>query len=277
MSLEPRMVVLLCTSSLLLAHAHVGLTAGASSGPYFSSLDTALNTSEAGELTGDMNGTAFFANRVAFCAWPYLWMSFHAPVTNYTLMVGGTVPVIERFQDVRVAVGVVGPGLPIDGVSQLPAEVQAQVPAGMGAIAVPGVRDTSNCSFLNDPLSMEAYSVRYNDAAPSAVNFSWGPRCFYHEYFTSVDMWIVQDALTTLSSTGSHHHSIAIFPDSYAMASFLNRHPLRCLLGAGRPAARRAQDHRQVRGPHRRRGTARRPAGRISRLRGVRDAARRVL
>ena len=89
--------------ALLYAQAHVPLLKGASSGPNFGSLATALNTTQVGVLTGDLNGTAFFANRVSFCAWPYFWLSFAAPTTNYTLMVGGSVPVIERFQQIRVA------------------------------------------------------------------------------------------------------------------------------------------------------------------------------
>ena len=87
----------------------------------------------------------------------YLWVKFERPADFQPLMVGGTVPVIERFYDVRVAVAVIGTGLPLDGpnsLASLPAAVRSQVPDGMGAVAVPAVPDQSLCtSFTDDPLS----------------------------------------------------------------------------------------------------------------------------
>lgn len=126
-------------------------------------------------------------------------------------MVGGTVPVIERFQDIRVAVAVIGPGLPTAGIAQLPAEVQAQVPAGMGVHVVPGEPDQSTCHFTDDPLSTgqltgEApYGAHTNAHAPFAANFTWGPRCHYHEDWAGSDMWVVQDELVALNQTGEHY------------------------------------------------------------------------
>ena len=265
--------------ALLYAQAHVPLLKGASSGPNIGSLATALNTTQVGVLTGDLNGTAFFANRVSFCAWPYFWLSFAAPTTNYTLMVGGSVPVIERFQQIRVAAAVIGPGLPLDNLSQLPSELQAQIPEGMGAVAVSGVQNQTDCAFLDAPVSVGAYSAQYNAAAPSATNFSWGPRCFFREGFTSVDIWVVQDELVRLSAAGRasnltrHEYNLASTPSACSIKTcFLDpthilsiclcclyswrcahvlihvdrRHTLCCVLGSWRPTAWRAEYNGQA-------------------------------
>ena len=68
-------------------------------------------------------------------------------------MIGGTVPVIERFWNTRVAAAVIGPGLSTDDISLLPTEISDQIPSGMGAVAVPGIPDQETCHFLEDPLS----------------------------------------------------------------------------------------------------------------------------
>ena len=87
----------------------------------------------------------------------------------------------------------------------------------MGAVAVPGVPDQSDCSFTDDPLSTGStcprppceppYKPSTNAQAPFATNFSWGPRCFYHEDWAGSDMWVVQDELVPILSTGVHYVS----------------------------------------------------------------------
>ena len=63
----------------------------------------------------------------AFCEYPYIWFKFEKPDDFDKLMLGGTVPVIERFFDTRVAAAVIGPGLATDDTSKLPAAIVAQV------------------------------------------------------------------------------------------------------------------------------------------------------
>eukprot|EP00964_Phaeocystis_antarctica_P034657 scaffold19746_cov67-Phaeocystis_antarctica.AAC.2 len=52
---------------------------------------------------------------------------FEKPDDFDKLMLGGTVPVIERFFDTRIAAAVIGPGLATDDISKLPAAIVAQV------------------------------------------------------------------------------------------------------------------------------------------------------
>ena len=102
-------------------------------------------------------------------------------------MIGGTVPVIERFWDTRVAAAVIGPGLSTDDISLLPTEISDQIPSGMGAVAVPGIPDQETCHFLEDPLSTGALtggvppyvSSMGGDEAPFAAFHDWPySRCF---------------------------------------------------------------------------------------------------
>lgn len=184
--------------------AHFPLVNAASGGPTFYSLATAVEV-------GDIDRSQA-TNRVAFCNYPYFWFKFDAPSGFETLMVGSTVPVIERFFDTRVAVVVIGPGLSTD-FTGIPQAIVDQIPAGMGATAVPAVDDVSKCDWMEDPLSTGALtgtqpyiSSRGGDEAPFTAYEHWaGDRCFYHEEWGGSDMWIVQDKLVDLASTGTHY------------------------------------------------------------------------
>ena len=129
-------------------------------------------------------------------------------------MIGGTIPVIERFWNTRVAAAVIGPGLPTNDISLLPTEISDQIPSGMGAVAVPGIPDQGTCHFLEDPLSTGALrggvspyvSSMGGDEAPFAAFHDWPySRCFFHEENGGSENWIVLDKLVPLSSTGRHY------------------------------------------------------------------------
>lgn len=129
------------------AEAHYPLVNAASGGPMFYDIDTAVEVSKIDRSQA--------TNRVALCSHPYFWFKFENTGTlpESTLMIGGTVPVIERFWDTRVAAAVIGPGLGMDDIASLPADIVNQIPEGMGAVAVPGVPDQSTCDWMEDPLS----------------------------------------------------------------------------------------------------------------------------
>jgi len=184
-------------------HAHFPITDSAGAGPIHA-------TRESAYLAFDIVRSQAM-NRVGFCEYPYTWVEFEAP-EDFELMVGAIVPVIERFWDTRVAVAVIGPGLPYDELSKLPQDVQDQVPAGMGAVAIEGVEDQSTCNFLEDTGSLEAqnsglYVDSFGGADITYAKYSQWPssRCFYHEEFGGSDMWIVQDKLVKLRSAGKHY------------------------------------------------------------------------
>lgn len=144
------------------------------------------------------------------------WFAFDKPEGFETLMIGGTVPVIERFWNTRVAAAVIGPGLSTDDISSLPTEISDQIPSGMGAVAVPGIPDQETCHFLEDPLStgedprlggVSLYvSSMGGDEAPFAAFHDWPySRCFFHEKNGGSENWMVLDKLVNLSSTGRHY------------------------------------------------------------------------
>ena len=127
-------------------------------------------------------------------------------------MIGGTVPVIERFWETRVAAAVIGPGLSTDDISSLPTAISDQIPSGMGAVAVPGIPDQETCHFLEDPLSTRMSSMGVyvssmgGDEAPFAAFHDWPySRCFFHETHGGSENWMVLDKLVNLSSTGRHY------------------------------------------------------------------------
>jgi len=139
-------------------------------------------------------------------------------------MVGGTVPVLERFWNTRVAAAVIGPALPTDGISRLPKDIADQIPAGMGAIAIPGVPDQTDCSFVEDALSMgqiigggptagqpqvpakPPYRAFTEENAPFARSFKWPTkRCAYHEEWQGSDFWLVLDKVVQLIEGGVHY------------------------------------------------------------------------
>ena len=142
------------------AAAHFPLANGASYGSRWSTLATAMPVED---ITRSQS-----ASRISFCDTPYFWFTFNAPASFTRLMVGGTVPVLERFWSIRVAVALLGPGLPTAGVTRLPAEVASQVPAGYGALLVAGRPDQSRCDWMEDPLSRRAYNAQPGSAVRTA-------------------------------------------------------------------------------------------------------------
>ena len=217
---------------LLLAsvHAHFPLVDNAHGGDIFDTWDTALNVTDITRSS--------FTSRVALCGHLYFWLKFTRPADFNPLMVGGNIPVIERFKDNRVAIAVFGRGLPGPGASQedinqycnrspvgrlckgyddLPADLQAahgeiQTSMGvsdLGVIAVPGVEDQSNCDFGEDPLTLGVTGRLYRvseggDDVKFATYHDWEgeSHCFFHERFFGSDMWMVQDKLIDLAGDG---------------------------------------------------------------------------
>lgn len=214
-------------------NAHFPLVDNASGGDVFDKWDSAL---EATDITRSQ-----FLSRVALCGHLYLWIKFSRPGNFDTLMIGGIVPVIERFKDIRVAAAVFGRGLPGSGATQdeidtfcdsspvgrlcmgyddLPddlknahSEIQTSMGVNdLGVIAVPGVEDQSNCNFGEDPLTLAVSDSMYvessgGDDIEFATYYDWGgeTHCFYHEEFSGSDMWVVQDKLIKLAGEGDHY------------------------------------------------------------------------
>jgi len=176
------------------ARAHFPTIDEASGGPVFHSLASAASVSDVTRSQA--------ASRVSVCEFPYFWFKFNRPKGFNQMMVGGTVPVIKRFMDIRVAAALIGPGLPTSGPnssSSLPDDITVQMPTGYGAIAVPAVPDQSSCWYFEDTLSLRVRGSLYKVSTGGAdIEFAsfheWRePRCFFHEEFGGSDMWIVLD------------------------------------------------------------------------------------
>lgn len=207
--------------ALPLTSAHFPLVDNAHGGPVFYSRTTALNITD---ITRSQ-----FTDRVQTCDYPYLWLKFSRPANFTPLMVGGTVPVVERFKDIGVAVAVIAPGLPGSSATQsevndvcgyspvgrecvsmamLPSTVKDQIPDGYGAVGVPAA-DSSTCDFGEDPqtLTTDAYFTSSGgDDVRFATYVNWTEtHCFFHEEFGGSDMWIVQDKLIDLKGEGTHY------------------------------------------------------------------------
>ena len=171
---------MLVAALLASSQAHFPLATGASFGSRFSTLATAM---EVEDITRSQS-----TSRIAFCSSPYFWFKLNVPSGFTKMMVGGTVPVLLRFEDTRVAVALIGPGLPIPSLVQLPLAVQSQVPPGMGALVVPGRPDQSRCDWMEDPLSRRAYSAQPGSAARSSSFQAWATkRCFFYEPFGGLE------------------------------------------------------------------------------------------
>ena len=213
LSPKDHMQMLLAKALLLystcLVRAHFQLASGATAGPRYADMQSALDVLD---ITRSQS-----ADRVALCDHPFFWVKFMAP-PNYKLMVGGVVPVIERFWDTRVAAAVIGPGLTGGEAAKLPQAIQDQVPTGMGAYAIPGHPDQSSClpgggggggctcHFLEDRVSLFSYKSVGAEAAPFATHFDWPTkRCHYHEEWAGSDMWVVQDKHVELAAPGLHY------------------------------------------------------------------------
>jgi hypothetical protein len=176
----------------------------ASGGAIFHDLESAANVID---VTRSQS-----SSRVALCEYPYFWFKFERPekfseANPDKMMVGATVPVIARFQSIRVAAALIGPGLPTAGTNSaesLPGSVQAQIPEGYGALAVPAIADVSDCEFLEDELSLAVKGSQYvvssgGDDVHFAAHTDWAePRCFFHEEWGGSDMWLVQDKVLEL-------------------------------------------------------------------------------
>ena len=142
------MRALVLASLVAAVRAHFALTTAASGGAKYSTMADAyvvedIDRSQFSDRVGVAKGHAASHTLTharsttplpplpppgtAFCEYPYIWFKFEKPDDFDKLMLGGTVPVIERFFDTRIAAAVIGPGLATDDTSKLPAAIVAQV------------------------------------------------------------------------------------------------------------------------------------------------------
>ena len=190
----------LLTSLIACAGAHRSLPSGVTCGPQFSTPSTALTIPDP-EIS--------WANYAIYdCDNPIAWYNAEGSVDQefkFTI----TLPVIERFKDVRMSTIIIGEGLPeLPSDIYVPAEVSNYLSENnVGAVAFVSPDDQSTCDHLTSPEMINEVSV-VDD------------RCHFYEPFGGSNLWVVMDEVYKLPTTTNY--KIAVFEknQSTAKASF---------------------------------------------------------
>ena len=120
-----------------------------------------------------------------------------------------TVPVIERFKDVRMTTVIIGDGLPaLPQGSNVPEDVSKYISNyNLGAVVYKSPVDQSTCSHLSSEEMAKESTVKDG-------------RCNFYEPFGGSNLWVVADSAFKLPITGTY--KIAVYEEnrSTAKASF---------------------------------------------------------
>jgi hypothetical protein len=182
------LVGLMAVPEIFLANAHRSLPSGVSCGSQFSSPETAL--------TIPNTKISWASYRVFDCDDPVFWLEAEAD-ENQQLKFTAIVPTLDRFEDVRMSVVIIGPSLPAlpDDANVPDAVVDALAGDGgyMGAVLYESRADQSNCDHLKAIMG-DASSVVDN-------------RCNFYEPFAGSNSWVVMDeefAVQAVSLTNNY-------------------------------------------------------------------------
>ena len=163
----------LALTLLIGSHAHRSLPSGITCGSQFSSPEAPLVVP---------NPKISWANYAIFdCNDPIAW--YEATTTeNQLLEFTITVPVIPRFEDVRMSVVIVGEGLPdLNQDGSVPDAVKDYVDSeGVGAVVFHSPEVQSTCAHLTSEEMIEATTVQDS-------------RCHFYEPFGGSNFWVVLD------------------------------------------------------------------------------------
>jgi len=197
-----RLVVVFAALLIVTTMAHRSLPSGITCGPQFSSPDTPLTIP---------NPTISWSNDGIYtCDNPINWLEAAADA-DQELKFTITVPVIDRFVDVRMSAVFIGPGLPTLLASQntgVPNSVlQYAADNAMGGMVFKSPQDQSTCNHLTSQIMIDASTVKDG-------------RCHFYEPFTSSNLWVVMDRI--ISATESGTYKVAVYEENgfTAKASF---------------------------------------------------------
>jgi len=201
LSLSYRFGVLFATI-LVKVDAHRAVPNGITCGPQFSSPDTPLIIP---------NPRISWANYGIYtCEHPVTWFEATADA-NQELEFTITVPEIDRFVDTRMAIVVIGPGLP-----QLTPEANPDVldsiiqyasDSGLGGEVYTSPSNQSTCDHLISSNMIDATTVK-------------NEHCHFYEPFSSSNMWVVLDELLAAPESGTYMIAVYEQNGSTAKASF---------------------------------------------------------
>lgn len=192
--------LLFLLSTLTNTGAHRSLPSGITCGSQFSSADTALVIP---------NSEISWANYGIYtCEHPVMWYEVQSD-EQQQLKFTVTVPVIDRFENARMSVAIIGPGLEaLQDDDSLPDSVkQYAIDMGMGAMIYNSPQDQSSCDHLTSPEMISEVTVKDR-------------RCHFYEPFGGSNLWVILDDIITLPEAATY--KIAVFEESgsTAKASF---------------------------------------------------------
>mmetsp|Transcript_54530 Transcript_54530/g.100920 ORF Transcript_54530/g.100920 Transcript_54530/m.100920 type:complete len:645 (+) Transcript_54530:53-1987(+) len=170
--------------------AHRSLPPGVTCSSQFNSSETALVVPNP--------GISWASYRILTCDAPVFWLSAEDVVVGQNLSFTVTIPVIDRFADVRVHVLVIGPGLPSlssEDEALVPAEALAAISASEGAVLYVAPEDQSSCAHL------------YSEMMTMASDVTDG-RCHFHEPYGDTHTWVVLDDMLTAVGAGTYRFAV---------------------------------------------------------------------
>jgi hypothetical protein len=160
---------------------------GATCSPQFSTPEAALTIPD--------SAISWLTSRVFTCEDPIFWLDTEAVIPGQELAFTVGVPLVDRFEGVRMTVVFMGPSLPAllpDG-HELPEDITdlLESDSSLGAIVFESPEDQSTCDHLKSEAMREHTEVMEG-------------RCFFFEEHTGTANWIIlDDAIEAPEVSGS--------------------------------------------------------------------------
>ena len=194
-------LLILCTALLNeTIHAHRSLPSGITCGPQFASPNDPL------VIPNPLISWANYA--ILTCEDPIRW--FEADATEgQELKFTVTVPVIDRFEDVRMSVVFLGPGLPtLSTNSSVPESITNYANNNdLGGTVFHSPSDQSSCEHLTSQEMVDATSVKED-------------RCHFYEPYGGSNLWVVLDNILLAPESGKYKIALYENNGTTAKASF---------------------------------------------------------
>lgn len=171
-----------------LAAAHRSLPSGVTCGNQFSS--------EADALTIPDTKISWATYRISTCDAPVMWLKGYFDAGQSMEFTLG-LPELDRFEDVRTAVVIIGPGLPelVDEYDIVPQSVKDAIREGEGALLVAAPDDQSTCAHIQSEEMGKSSEVKDG-------------RCHFYEEFGGSYNWVLQDDIAFAAEAGEHRFAV---------------------------------------------------------------------
>lgn len=198
--ISPSSLAVIISLLVVAAKAHRSLPSGITCGPQFSSPETALTIP---------NPEISWANYAIYtCEHPVNWLEA-VVVAEQKMKFTVTVPVINRFVDVKMSTVFIGPGLPtLSEDSGIPNSVmQYATDNDMGGVIFKSPQNQSTCEHLTSQIMIDSTTVKDG-------------RCHFYEPYSDSNLWVVMDNIISAPESGTY--KIAVYEEngSTAKSSF---------------------------------------------------------